>query len=98
VLSKSIAKRKHFAVPKACMNVISFLNILQSSVPTKNYSSIALHSPLSASCSSICNPSIVADDEVDLMFQVLGTGKNQEDSTKDLCDRNGFSLSNCKRK
>jgi hypothetical protein len=26
----------------------------------------------------------------------LGKGKNQEDSTKDLCDRNGFSLSNCK--
>jgi hypothetical protein len=73
-----------------------YFNILQRSVPTKNYTSIALHSLLSASCSSICNPCIVAEDEVDLMIQVLGKGKNQEDSTKDLCDRDGFSLSNCK--
>jgi hypothetical protein len=73
-----------------------YLNILQSSVPTKNYTSIAFHSLLSASCSSICNPSTVADDEVDLMFQVLGKGKNQEDSTKDLCDREWFFSSNCK--
>jgi hypothetical protein len=67
-----------------------YLNILQSSVPTKNYTSIAFHSLLSASCSSICNPSTVADDEVDLTFLVLGKGKNQEDSTKDLCDREWF--------